>query len=112
MESLVMKFKDISINDVARVGGKNASLGELFNQLADKKVAIPPGFATTAKAFWLFIDGNQLRDKLNDLLGFLDREEYSNLGYIGKQARSIIENASLPDKLANAIISEYKNLCG
>ncbi|MBO9201572.1 MULTISPECIES: phosphoenolpyruvate synthase [Niastella] len=112
MESLIMKFNDISINDVARVGGKNASLGELFNQLADKKVAIPPGFATTADAFWLFIDGNQLRDKLNELLALLDREEYSNLDYIGKQARCLILNASLPDELTNAIKQEYKNLCG
>lgn len=112
MESLIMKFKDIRITDVARVGGKNASLGELFNQLADKKVAVPPGFATTAEAFWLFIDGNQLRNKLNELMGLLDREAYSNLGYIGKQARSIILNASLPDKLTDAIIREYKNLCG
>lgn len=46
MEPLVMKFKDIDINDVPRVGGKNASLGEMYNQLADKKVSIPGGFAT------------------------------------------------------------------
>jgi pyruvate,water dikinase len=112
MEPLVMRFKDISINDVARVGGKNASLGELYNKLANKKVAVPPGFATTAEAFWLFIDGNQLRDKLSELLGYLDRSAYSNLGYIGKQARSIILNASMPDNLATAILQEYMNLCG
>jgi pyruvate, water dikinase len=112
MESLVLKFNNISINDVDRVGGKNASLGELYNQLADKKVAVPPGFATTAEAFWLFIDGNQLREKLIELLGFLDRSAYSNLGYIGKQARSLILNASLPEELSNAILQEYKKLCG
>ncbi|AEV98241.1 phosphoenolpyruvate synthase [Niastella koreensis] len=112
MEPLILKYTDIGINDVARVGGKNASLGELVNQLAEKKIAIPPGFATTAEAFWLFIDGNQLRDKLNELLGFLDREEYSNLDYIGKQARCLILNASLPNELAAAIKQEYKNLCG
>jgi pyruvate,water dikinase len=112
MEPLVMRFKNIGINDVARVGGKNASLGELYNQLANKKVAVPPGFATTAEAFWLFIDGNKLRNKLSELLSYLDKEAYSNLGYIGKQARSLILNASLPDELANAILQEYKNLCG
>ncbi len=112
MEPLIMQFKDISIQDVARVGGKNASLGEMFNQLAGKKIAIPPGFATTAEAFWLFIDGNRLREKLVELLGFLDREGYANLDYIGKQARSLILNGSLPDALADAVVQEYKNLCG
>jgi len=107
-----MRFNNIGINDVARVGGKNASLGELYNQLANKKVAVPPGFATTAEAFWLFIDGNHLREKLIELLGYLDRAAYSNLAYIGKQARSLILNASLPDELAAAILQEYKHLCG
>ncbi|OQP49810.1 phosphoenolpyruvate synthase [Niastella yeongjuensis] len=112
MQPLVMKYKDISINDVARVGGKNASLGELFNQLADKKVAIPPGFATTAEAFWLFIDGNQIRGKLNELMGFLDKADYSNLAYIGKQARCLIMNASLPEALTKDVMQEYNHLCG
>src|SRR5687768_16022480 len=106
MEPLVMKFAAISINDVAKVGGKNASLGEMYNQLADKKVAIPDGFAVTSDAFWLFIDKNLLRDKLKELIANLDTNEYSNLAYIGKQARSLILNASMPHMLADAIIQE------
>jgi pyruvate, water dikinase len=84
MEPLIMKFTEICIDDVARVGGKNASLGEMYNRLADKKVAVPGGFATTSAAFWFFIDKNMLRDKLRDLLTPLDRKEFSNLAYIGK----------------------------
>lgn len=111
MGPLVLKFDQIFIDDVAKVGGKNASLGEMYNRLADKKVAIPAGFATTAEAFWLFIDKNLLRDKLNDLMGFLDRNDYSNLDYIGKQARSLIMNAGIPHILQEAILREYKALC-
>jgi pyruvate, water dikinase len=97
MESLVMKFNDISINDVVRVGGKNASLGEMFNRLAGEKVAVPGGFAVTADAFWLFIDKNRLRDKLTELMANLDTKEYSNLAYIGKQARSLILSATMSE---------------
>lgn len=107
-----MKFSEISIDDVARVGGKNASLGEMYNRLADKKVAVPDGFATTSEAFWLFIDENQLRDKLKVLMGHLDRREFSNLASIGKQARSLILNATIPHTLAKAVVREYKILCG
>jgi pyruvate,water dikinase len=112
MEPLVMKFKDIGIDDVARVGGKNASLGEMINRLTDKKVAIPGGFATTADAFWYFIDENKLRDRLQELMGQLDTKEYSNLKQIGEQARSLLLKAKMPDDLAQAIIQEYKALCG
>jgi pyruvate,water dikinase len=112
MEPLIMKFSEICIDDVAKVGGKNASLGEMYNRLAKNKVAVPNGFATTSEAFWLFIDKNLLRDQLKELMGFLDKTEYSNLEYIGRQARSLIMNATMPHTLAKAIVQEYKTLCG
>ncbi|OQP63775.1 phosphoenolpyruvate synthase [Niastella vici] len=112
MESLIMKFDDISINDVARVGGKNASLGEMFNRLSGQGVPVPNGFAITADAFWLFIDKNFLRGKLKELLMNLDTNEYSNLAYIAKQARSLMLNATMPDVLKKDIINAYKELCG
>ncbi|HEY8894529.1 MAG TPA: PEP/pyruvate-binding domain-containing protein [Niastella sp.] len=112
MESFIIKFKDISINDVAKVGGKNASLGEMFNKLSAEKVAIPDGFAITADAFWFFIDRNRLRDKLNELLATLDTQDFSNLGYIGKQARSLILGNTLPHELQTAIVQAYNTLCG
>lgn len=112
MESLVMKFSDISIADVPRVGGKNASLGEMFNRLSDAGVAVPNGFAITSDAFWYYIDQNGLREKLEELMGFLDTTAYSNLAYVGKQARSLILNGSIPKALKKEIIEEYKALCG
>jgi pyruvate, water dikinase len=112
MESLIMKFNEICINDVARVGGKNASLGEMFNRLSVEGVVVPNGFAITADAFWFFIDKNSLREKLQELLMNLDTNEFSNLAYIGKQARSLILNATIPRNLAETIIQEYGSLCG
>lgn len=112
MESLIMKFIEIGINDVAKVGGKNASLGEMFNRLPGEKIPIPEGFAITADAFWYFIDRNMLRDKLTELLANLNTRDFSNLAYIGKQARSLILNSTLPQPLSAAIIQEYRVLCG
>lgn len=112
MEPLVMKFAAIGINDVAKVGGKNASLGEMYNQLAGKKVAIPGGFATTAAAFWYFIDENKLREPLQNLMAQLDTKEYANLKTIGEQARSVILNGKMPEDLTKAILQEYAAFCG
>lgn len=107
-----MKFNDISINDVPKVGGKNASLGEMFNRLSGEGVAVPNGFAVTADAFWLFLDKNLLRDQLKELLLSLDTDGYSNLEYVARQARSLILNGSMPHLLKEEIIKAYKALCG
>jgi pyruvate,water dikinase len=107
-----MKFSDITINDVAKVGGKNASLGEMFNRLSGQKIAIPDGFAITADAFWYFIDRNRLRDKLNELMSNLDTKDFSNLSYIGKQARSLMLGCTMPHELTAAILQAYKTLYG
>ena len=56
MKNYIKQFKDISISDIKLVGGKNASLGEMFNQLSPKGIKIPDGFATTAEAYWLFLE--------------------------------------------------------
>jgi pyruvate,water dikinase len=112
MESLIMKFIDIGIDDVAKVGGKNASLGEMYNRLSGEKITVPPGFAITADAFWLFLDRNRLREKLNELLLNLDTKEFSNLAFIGKQARSLILHGTMPRELATAIVQEYNELSG
>ena len=68
MAAYTQPFKNIGKADGAEVGGKNASLGEMYNQLAKKGIRIPDGFATIADAYWHFIDENQLRDRLKDLL--------------------------------------------
>jgi phosphoenolpyruvate synthase/pyruvate phosphate dikinase len=74
MEPQVIPFSGIGIHNIAEVGGKNASLGEMFTQLSGKGVRVPDGFATTATAFWQFLDTNDLREPLQQLLQQLDRK--------------------------------------
>ncbi len=112
MGSLVRPFRDIRISDVPEVGGKNASLGEMLSQLGPRGIRIPDGFATTAEAFWHFLDTNHLRDPLADLMGSLDRARFGNLNAVGAQARRLILEARLPADLAEAIREAYGQLAG
>lgn len=111
MNKLIRPFSSIGIEDVPLVGGKNASLGEMFNKLAHKGVPVPDGFATTAEAFRNFLSTNHVTEPLSKLLISLDRKTYHNLKDIGKQARTLILNAKMPDDLSKAIIENYKTLC-
>src|SRR5665647_3333738 len=103
MSLLIKKFDQIRITDVDSVGGKNASLGEMFTQLSSKGILVPDGFATTAYAFRYFLEYNSINDILKKLLDNLDRKNFSNLKTIGSQARKLILNAQLPENLTNAI---------
>jgi pyruvate,water dikinase len=68
MNTYIKKFNDIGISDAAKVGGKNASLGEMFSNLSSKGISVPDGFATTAYAFEEFLTQNALHPKLDDLM--------------------------------------------
>jgi len=103
-------FQHINLSHVPEVGGKNASLGELHQNLSSTGVNIPPGFATTAEAYWDFLDANQLRAPLTGILDSLDRENYENLAEVGEQARALILAAQIPDTLAEAIKTAYHEL--
>ncbi len=112
MNSLIKPFYEININDIAIVGGKNASLGEMFNQLSSKGVLVPNGFATTSLAFWEFLNENQLNKPLVELLKTLDRNTYSNLNKIGLKARQFILKGDFSQQFSNEIINAYKELSG
>ncbi len=109
--SLLKNFNEVGITDVSRVGGKNASLGEMIQHLAPKGIKIPEGFVITACAFWEFIDANNLREKLVAILSQLNRNDFSNLRETGSQARDLLLNAKIPDDLKESIKDEYENLC-
>ena len=106
----IKKFSELSNDKVALVGGKNASLGEMFNQLSPKGIKIPDGFATTSEAYWLFLDENNIRVKLTDLMDKIDLKDFSNLKEIGAEARALVLNAVIPKQIANEIKSAYRNL--
>ena len=110
MEILIKKFKDITIEDLPLVGGKNASLGEMFNELSSEGVRVPDGFATTANAFWIFLRENNIEQPLKDLLKELNRDDFSNLGEIGTRARKMILDSTLSKSFSDEILKAYRDL--
>lgn len=108
----IKKFNEIGIADISIVGGKNSSLGEMFTQLSDKGIKVPNGFATAASAFSYFLDYNDLKKSLQELMSELDRKNYSNLKEIGSKARQLLLSAKMPTDLSEAIVQAYKELCG
>ncbi len=111
MEARIKKFSTISITDVDTVGGKNASLGEMYTMLTSKGMKVPNGFATTAFAFWEFLEDNKIEKSLQDLLQKLDRKQFSNLEAIGRQARNLILNGTLSSVFSDEIKNAYLSLC-
>lgn len=112
MDSYTKKFNEIGITDLAQVGGKNSSLGEMFSNLSSKGILVPDGFATTAYAFEDFLTKNSLHQELKTLLCQLDRPSYKNLNEIGEKARALILAGELPEELKNAVKKAYKELYG
>lgn len=108
-------FNQISIESLGEVGGKNASLGEMYNQLNPIGINIPNGFALTAEAYRLFRKENNLEQTLQELLLSLDTKEYSNLSAVGEKARNVILSATIPDEIHAEIKAAYQSLseqCG
>src|SRR5258706_15088417 len=92
----VVPFDAVRMSDVDRVGGKNASLGEMISQLAGSGVRVPGGFATTAFAFREFLDHNALRQRIEQALAALDVDDVAELGKKGATLRGWITAATLP----------------
>ncbi|MEK6480297.1 phosphoenolpyruvate synthase [Catalinimonas sp. 4WD22] len=110
MEKLIKYFSEIDLSSLSEVGGKNASLGEMFQKLSPQGIAIPDGFATTAEAYWYFMRENHLQEEIDQLLSELDHKQYTNLSEIGKQIRTTILGASFPSVLKNELEEGYDYL--
>ena len=110
MNNYVLEFSGISIQDVGIVGGKNASLGEMFSTLSASGVPVPDGFATTAFAFDEFLTENSLKEPLQLLMRHLDRPTYSNLESTGLQARELILAGKMPEALRTSVSAAYGKL--
>jgi pyruvate, water dikinase len=110
-KALVLWFDEVGIADIPLVGGKNASLGEMIQQLTPKGVSVPNGFATTAHAYRDFIESAGLEAKLREIFADLDVEDVQNLRQKGKQARALILNTPFPRDLQVAIANAYNKLC-
>ncbi len=109
-KELVRWFDEIGTEDTDTVGGKNASLGEMLSELKSQGVRVPDGFATTAKAYWGFLEDNGLPQKIRDDLSRLE-EDADALEEVGKSIREQIASARMPGELEDALRNAYQELC-
>jgi len=108
----VLWYDGLGMNDVDRVGGKNASLGEMISNLSNMGVSVPNGFATTADAFRTFMDQSGLHDKIQAELSALDVEDVDALAVIGKKVRQWVMETPFQTELEDAIYESYLTLKG
>ncbi|MBS6034653.1 MAG: phosphoenolpyruvate synthase [Pantoea sp.] len=109
-QPLVLWYNQLGMHDVDRVGGKNASLGEMITNLSSLGVSVPNGFATTSYAFNLFLDQSGLNQRIYALLDSTDIDDVDALAKAGKQIRQwIVETPFLPE-LEAAILEAYQQL--
>ena len=106
----VIWFEELGRGDVAVVGGKNASLGEMVRNLGGKGVNVPPGFATTADAYWRFIEANGLREAIGAVLNHLAAGK-STLAQAGEAIRHAMLQGDWPADIAQSIEAAYQDLC-
>lgn len=110
MAEYVIWFRDLGMNDVEVVGGKNASLGEMISQLSNAGVLVPDGFATTAQAYRDFLDQSGLNQRIQDMLKGLDIDDVKTLAKVGKEIRQAIVDTPFPAPLNDAISEAYAKM--
>ena len=106
----IVWLKDVGMSDVEKVGGKNASLGEMISGLNSQGVRVPGGFATTAEAFESFLGHSDLKNKINELLSNLDITNIQELTKTGLLIRQWVEEAPFPEDLHQSIVESYEKL--
>lgn len=106
----ILWFKEISISDVGLVGGKNASLGEMYRELGKNGIKVPNGFAVTAHAYRYFLDHSSIGPKIQKELDKLNIKDMNKLAETGRKIRDLIRNCEFPEDLREAIIEAYRTL--
>ena len=109
-ENYVIWFENLRMTDVERVGGKNASLGEMISQLTEKGVRVPGGFATTAEAYRAFLAHNGLSKRISEALKQLDVEDVAELARVGKEIRQWILDTPFPEQLDAEIETAWNKM--
>lgn len=110
MASYILPFRAIGMDAVNTVGGKNASLGEMFQNLQGQGIRVPDGFAVTAAAYWELLEANHLKEPLANLLLTLDRQLYKNLLKVGQEARRLFAKVGIPEAIKSEILAAYCQL--
>lgn len=106
----ILWFSEVGMEDVPLVGGKNASLGEMYTQLTKKGVSVPYGFALTANFYWKFIKANGLDKDLSEIFKTLDAKSIASVQLVGKTAREKIEKGVFPEELKKDLFQAYLEL--
>lgn len=109
-DAYILWFEELAIDDVPFVGGKNASLGEMYQNMAQKGIQVPNGFALTSHAYNHFIDSAGIRDNIKDILSDLDTSDLKNLKERGHKVRETILSAEFPEDIQQAVEEAYKKL--
>jgi len=109
-KKFVLWFDEIGMKDVGLVGGKNASLGEMYRNLKSKGVEVPGGFAITAYAYKYLIKETGIENKIVEILSDLDVNDIKNLREKGKKIREIISNVEFPEELEEAVLEAYHKM--
>jgi len=111
MKKYILWFKEINIKDVPVVGGKNASLGEMYRNLSKKGVNIPNGFAISAQAYFYFLEKGKIKKTIQELLSEFNPKSIKSLQETGKKIRKLILDTPLPEDLEKDIVKNYRKLC-
>jgi pyruvate,water dikinase len=111
LNDLVLWLDNLRMTDLGKVGGKNASLGEMIGNLAKLGVSVPGGFATTADAFQQYLDKSGVAKRIRERLASLDVDDVEALTAAGKEIRSWVTETPLPKELDQAIRDAYAKLC-
>jgi pyruvate,water dikinase len=112
VQQYVLWYQELGMGDVNKVGGKNASLGEMISNLANAGVQVPGGFATTAHAFNEFLEQSGVNQKIYDILDTLDVDDVNALAKVGAQIRQWVIETPFQPELEQAIHEAYDKLCG
>ena len=110
VQEYVVWYQDLGMQDVNRVGGKNASLGEMISNLSGAGVEVPGGFATTAEAYNQFLEQSGLNDRIHDLLDSLDVDDVQALTQAGQKIRQWIIDTPFQSEFEQAIKSAFETL--
>ncbi len=108
--NFIREFSEIRMEDVARVGGKNASLGELYAVFSDRGIGVLDGFAITTDAYWRLLQENDLREKLEKIFADLNPEDTEKVSVAGREARSLFLETAIPKDLRAPILDGYRAL--
>lgn len=109
-DKLVLWLNEVGMEDIELVGGKNASLGEMIKNLSPLGIKVPMGFVVTSKAYWHFVEHNNLKDKIRQTLTGLDPNNIEDLSKRGLAIRDMIKGGVFPQDLKDEILKAYEEL--